>query len=567
MPQATATYPGVTGAHVIGFSGTEGLDDTPGRFTLTLSQAAVPLPYGTLAFSDGVNGTITIPNCRVADSRWAGVGKFQVTIEDPRWRWRTGAVYGRYNVPLQNYGGGVRFEKTPRELAELLWATMEPPAITLDVTLLPNDARPEVDWYASNPASELVALLASLGCVLAPQLTGSWKVYPVGYGGVYVPPVGYKVSTDVAQDFATYPDAVSVITGPIQYEAVFALAAVGEETDGRIVPIDLLSYKPAWGWEQEDDDFAGLEDATYTRNGKTLNTQDLAKSCVRRWYQIASMPGGSGADSLNPPGYPTSLPPVESLYQLLPLVPVINETVSSMGDPDYGKRMGAEVWGVFVKDESTGLKSRPGTKVPTNFSIDAERGIVKFSQPMYATPSDFSTIDPAELFLRCVVEVQQPEINIAAGYERKATTGLSNGTGSEILFRDDLELQWKPVWKNDGTLDPLEPGAEYPNNRAEVDAEADYYLAAKLAGYVNQTGGTMRLSGLHAPNLNGLQTSVTWSFGMNQSPSTTIGVNTRANPYTPKYQDVQKQKLTESQRLKRGRQERLKARGLFRGQP
>jgi hypothetical protein len=563
MPQATATYPGITSAHVIAFSGTEGLDATPGRFTLTLSQAATPSPYGTLAFTDGTR-TITIPYCRVADSRWAGVGKFQITIEDLRWRWRTGAVYGRYNVPREDYAG-VRFEKTPRELAEILWATME--ESELDVTLLPNDPRPEVSWYASNPADELIALLASLGCVLAPQLNGSWKVYPVGYGAVYTPPVGFTVATDVATDFATYPDAVSVITGPIQYEAVFALEAVGEETDGRIVPIDLLSYKPAWGWEQEDNDFAGLEDQTYTRNGRTLNLQDLAKSCVRRWYQIASMPAGTGADSLNPPGYPTSLPPVESLYQLLPLVPVINETVTSMGDPDYGKRMGAEVWGKFTKDEQSGLQSRPGTKVPSSFSIDAERGIVKFSQPVVSLPSDFSAINPAELFLRCVVEVQQPEINVAAGYERKATTGLSNGTGSEILFRDDLELQWKPVWKNDGTLDPLEDGAEYPNNRVEVDAEADYYLAAKLAGYVNQTGGTMNLTGIHAPNLNGLQTSVTWSFGAKQTPSTTIGVNTRANPYTPKYDDVQKQKLTRSQELKKQRRERLKARGLFRGQP
>lgn len=563
MPQASATYPGVTAAHLIGFSGTEGLDAQPGRFTLTLSQAAAPEPYGTLVFTDETR-TITIPGCRVADSRWSGPGQFTVTLEDRRWRWRTGLVFGRYNVRTDS-GSWIRHQKTPRELAELLWAEMN--ETDLDVTLLPNDTLPEVDWYAANPADELIALLAPLGCVLAPQLTGGWKVYPVGAGGVYATPAGVQVSSDVATDFAAYPDSVSVITGPIQYEAVFALEAVGEEYNGRIVPIDDLTYKPAWGWEQESDEFHGLEDVTYERDGKTLNTQDLAKSCVRRWYRVASMPAGTGANSLNPPGYPTSLPAVESISQLLPLSPVVNDTVTTLADPDYGKRKAAEVWGEFVKDESTGLVTRAGTKVTENFSIDAERGIVKFSKAVTSHPGDFSQIDPATLFLRCVVEVEQPEINAAAGYQRTATTGLANGTGAEVLLRDDLELQWQPVWNADGTAVDPPGGGEYPSNREDIDAEADYYLNAKLAGYTGQTGGTLQLTGIHAPNLNGLQTSVTWSFGIAQPPTTTIGINTRANPYTPKYQDQQQQKLTESQRLKRARQERLKARGMFRGQP
>lgn len=563
MPQATATYPGVTSAHVIAFSGTEGLDATPGRFTLTLSQAAAPEPHGTLVFGDGTR-TITIPGCRVTAVNPAGRGAYQITLEDRRWRWQTGLVFGRYNVPIEG-SAGVKYEKTPRELAELLWEEMNETA--LDVTALPNDSRPEVDWYATNPASELIALLSSLGCVLAPQLTGGWKVYPVGSGAIYEPPAGLRKTADTSQEFAPYPDSISVVTGPIQYEVVFALEAVGEETDGRIRPIGDLSYEPAHGWSKEGDDFAGLEGATYTRDGRTLNTQDLARSCVRRWYRIVSMPAGTGANYLNPPGYPTSLPSVESISQLLPIVPLINEVETTVGDPNYGERKPADVWGIFQKDEMTGLISRPGTKVPFNFSIDAARGIVKFSQAVTTHPSDFSTTEPAELLLRCVVEVQQPEINIPAGYQRTVTTGLSNGTGAEVILREDLLLMWRPEWKTDGTVEPLDPGAEYVNNRVEVEAEADYYLNAKLAGYAPSQSGTMELTGIHAPSLNGNQTSVTWTFGAKQPPSTTIGINTRANPYTPKYQDQQKQKLTESQQRKRGRQERLKARGLFRGQP
>lgn len=636
MPDAaSATYPGVDPSTLLTFSGTESIDAQPGRFVLGVSAAATPAVTGDLVFTDGTR-TITIPACRVIDARWSGGGQYQITLEDRRWRWRTGIIFGRYNVPREN-GAGVDYEKTPRELAELLWATMN--ESDLDVTLLPNDARPAVDWYGANPADELIALLALLGCVLAPQLDGGWKVYPIGSGAVYEFPAGSQLSTDVAQDFALYPDSISVVTGPIQYEACFALEAVGEETDGSILPIDQLSYTPSWGWEQEDNDFEGI-DSTYTKDGKTLNTRDLARSCVRRWYRVASMPAGTGANSLNPPGYPATLPHVEELRQLLPLVPVVNETYASMSDPNFGKRMPAEVWGRFVKDEQTGFVTRPGTRVAESFSIDAERGIVKFGQPVFryrpvprsginsavavvqrvdgneitiapgtfelrdfelelevptvaykqtgdtVSPGDDIALEydagegfwllekdntteaaPAYLFLRCVVEVQQPEINIAAGYQKTVTTGLNNGTGAELVTVDDLELQWRPVWKADGTLDPLDEGAEYPNNREDVDAEADYYLNAKLAGYQTQTGGTVRLGGIHAPNLNGLQTSVSWSFGVGQAPTTTIGVASRANPYLPDYRQQQAQKLTKSQQLKKERRQRLKARGLFRGQP
>lgn len=555
-----ATYPGVTAAHVVAFSGTESVDAQPGRFTLTLSQAATPAPFGTLVFSDTVR-TITIPGCRATSARPNGKGQFQITIEDRRWRWRTGLVFGRYNVPNNDAIGSVAYPKTPRELAELLWAEMNETA--LDTTLLPNDTRPEVDWYAANPASELIALLSPLGCVLAPQLTGGWKIWPVGSGDVYAAPAGSQVAVDASQDFQAYPDSVSVVCGPNQYEAVFALEAVGEDTDGSIKPIDLLSYTPAHGWNKESSYFGGLAGLTYVKDGKTLNTIDLAKSCVRRWYRIASMPAGTGSDSLNPPGYPSTLPAVEELSQLLPLVPAINQYDYSLGAAE-GDRKPPEVWGEFQKDDGTGLISTPGTIVPYTYSLDAAKGIVRFSEEVITHPADFSTIDPATLFLRCVVEVQQPEINIPAGYQRTATTGLANGTGAEVIRRDDLQVWWTPKWNADGTAAAPPEGGRYPNTEAEVDAEADYYLAAKLAGYASTPSGTLTLTGLHAPLLNGVQTNVTWSFGTSAAPVTTIGIGTRANPYLPKYQAQAANLLSKSQQLKSERRARLAARGLLR---
>lgn len=556
-----ATYPGVTAAHVVGFSGTESVDNQPGRFTLTLSQAATPAPTGTLVFTDGIR-TVTIPGCRATSARPSPGGQFQITLEDRRWRWETGAVFGHYNRPFLSF---VLEQKTPRELAELLWDEMN--ETDLDVRLLPNDARPEVNWYAANPAEELIALLGSLGCVLAPQLDGRWKVYPVGAGDLYAPPAGSRIAVDSSQEFEAYPDSISVVTAPIQYEVVFALEAVGEETDGQIKPIDELSYTPAHGWNKESSYFGGLGGLTYERDGRTLNTQDLARSCIRKWYRVASMPAGTGEASLNPPGYPTSLPHVLGLYSLLPLVPVINEIDYDSGSPSFGERKPADCWGRFKKDDMTGLVSREGTKVPFPFSLDAKSGIVRFSEEVTTHPGDFSTIDPAELLLRCVVEVKDDETNAPVGYQRTITTGLANGTGAEVILRDELELRWTPQWATDGTTEPLPEGGTHRSNQIEIDREADYYLAAKLAGYAPQQSGTLALTGIHAPNLNGLQTNVTWTFGATQPPVTTIGIGTRANPYLPKFKDRQQWWISKSQRLKQQRRQRLEARGLFRGQP
>jgi len=563
MADCVATFPGLPPGAVIRFSGTSGVDAQPGRYTLTVRRETNVATDGDLVFVDRVRGvTITVPRCRRVDARYNGRGDYDITLEDRRWRWRTGAIFGRYNTPIDD-NSGVRHEKTPQELAAILWGAMN--ETSLDATLLPNGPRPAVDWYAANPADELIALCAQLGCVLAPALGGGWKVWPVGSGQVYDGGLD-RQSTALAQTFADYPDQVAVVTGPIQYEAVFALEAVGEETDGRFRPLDDLSYTPAWGWDKEPDDCPGI-DGTYTRDGRTLNLQDLARSGLRRLYRIAAMPAGSGSASLNPPGYADSLPDVTSLSQLLPLAPVVNEVQANTADPDYGKRKPAELWGEFARNDETsdGSITRPGTRVRESFGIDAQRGIVRLSKPL-SRPTDTGA-DPARLYLRCVVEVEQPGINAPAYYVKFQSSGLANGTGAEVILKEELQLQFRPVWGADGTAaTPVDDGP-YPSNQADIDAECDYYLAAKVAGYTPQQSGTIQLRGLHAPALNGRVTNVTWAFGAGQAPTTTIGVGAQANPYLAKYTKDQSAKLSKSQALKRERQERLKARGLFRGQP
>lgn len=552
------TYPGMTADNLVRFSGSAGDGAEPGRFVITLDRSVSVAATGTLTFGDGER-EIVIPGCRVVDARLAGPN-FEITIEDRRWRWQFGGVYGRYNVP----DGGVR--KTASELVELLWGELQETG--LDVTLLQRDSHPEVEWDGDNPAEALVAIVDELGCTLAPSLDGSWKIWPQGFGDVFTAP-GYETLPSLTQPVIAAPDAIRAFSGPIQYEACFELEAVGEDIDGTIKPIDDLSYAPAWGWEKQDDDFADLE-GTYTKGLRELNIRDLAKSCIRRWYRAKSMPSGMGANSFDPPGYPTGAPPVEfdqtggGFLTNMRLLPVVNEYGNNKA---YDYRADAEVWGVYQQDPMTGANTRPGTPVAESFSIDSDKWIVRFGSPVHQNSADLSELLPASLYLRCVVEIDDVATGYPVSYAVNVPTGLNNGTGAEPISKPKLKVRWQPEWNSDGTAQ-LPSGSD--SHRSTLQSVAVLLQAAaleRMAAYQTQAGGTQSFVGFHAPQINGRVTNVAWSYSTGKEATTTIGVSTSANKFIrpDRRKERYRYRGTRSaSELKAERQKRLLPRGLIR---
>ncbi|QDV78092.1 hypothetical protein [Botrimarina mediterranea] len=549
-------YPGVTGANLVGFTGSVGDGATPGRFSLTLHRSAELAATGTLVFGDNERECV-VPNCRVVDARVAGP-LFEVVLEDRRWRWQFGGAYGRYNVP----DGGVR--KSAQELVDLLWLELRETG--LDTSLFVRNNFPEVEWDGENPAEALVAILDELGYTLAPSLSGSWKVWPQGTGDIYTA-AGYDIAPSLTQPIIAAPDAIRAFSGPIQYEAVFALEAVGEDTSGVIRPIDDLSYTPAWGWAKEGDDMAGIE-GTYTRGGQTLNLRDLARSCVRRWYQVASMPSGTGAESFNPPGYPPTAPPVEFwnaggyIISSARLLPVCN---SPGGNKSYGYRADAEVWGVYEQDELTGANTRPGTRVKESFSFDADKAIVRFGKPMRQNNDDLDEILPAELYIRCAMEIDTPETGYPLSYQVTVPTGLNNGTGPEPLAKPKLQIRYQPVWNSDGTANAPAAGQDYPSDTQDIAQQLQTAAMERLQAYQAQTGGTQTFVGFHDPQINGRVTNVSWSYNVGSAAMTTIGVGTSASKFIRPNRRKERYEYRGARSafsLKQDRQSRLAARGL-----
>lgn len=526
-------YSGVTAGLVRSLSGSVPVGTKPGRFTLDVRDDATPDAIGTLTLTDGFNGTITLAHCALVESRQSGPGRRRITLDDRRWRWRTGFVDGAYNTRLRNGEVDPDRAKTPRQLAGMLLDAMNEP--TRDVSLLPNDARPEVNWVQANPADELDRLLSSLGCVLAPTWAGGWKVWPVGEGTLHDVLDGvWLKQSDAATSIRAVPDQIAVACAPVECECVFRLEAVGEEIGGQVKRIGDLSFMPAGGWGTQTPTLDGVTGEQYLAFGdpQPIKMRDHARGSVLRWYRVASMPAGTGAFGLNPPGY--TGPDVESIDQLLPLISGVNVISNFNGE----ERLPAVVWGEHVVPNLFGARARPGTPVAASWTLDPVTGIVKFGEPIYNINETTGALESAVLYLRCAVKVRQVESRAETYYARYQNTGASNGAGAEVLRRPDLVLRFLPTWTVEGEL---AIGGIIPSNQADIDAECEYHLGLMAAEYAARPSGTVRLSGLHAAELNGQQREVAYSADTRQPPQTTIGVNGSANPYTPDLKQIQRQ--------------------------
>lgn len=537
MPGTVAiSYTGITAGQIRSLSGAIPIGKTPGRFTIDVRDDATPAAVGTLAFSDGYNGTISLAQCALVSSRWSGRGQRRLTLEDRRWRWRTGYIDGHYNKRRPKAVDKLEREKTPRELAGLLFTALN--ELVRDVSLLPNDARPEVQWIQANPADELERLCSSLGCVIAPNLTtGGWKIWPIGQGTTASGGDWLK-TLDIDTAVRPVPDQIAIACGPVEFEAVFLCEAVGVDTDGKIKPINELSFAPAGGWKAGPETHDGITGEYKKHPGDTrkLSLRNLARQTVWKWYRIKSMPAGAGPDKLNPPGYDYPVA-VSAIEQFLPLIPSVNSF-----SLDGKERGPAEVFGEFTdfKLFDTGT-SPPGTPFTNTWTLDTARGIVKFEAPQYlydATKDPGERYDAAKVYLKCAARVEDTTIGSPVYYARFLTSGSTQGAGAEVVRRPDIVLRFEPDFSADGTL---AAAGDPDSNLAEVDAECEYHLATMAAEYAPANAGTIRLSGLHAVELNGQQREVAFAADTRQPPQTTIGVNGSANPYTPDYKVIQRQ--------------------------
>lgn len=498
MLKALPRWPGVSG--IISFSMTYVDGMTPSIATLeVVPQKALQLA-GTLQISYGAT-SIVFPDCRVQDVEQAvdeaGRTTWKITIADRRWRWKSSsAISGYYNVRRNAVALLAGTEKTPRELATMLLKAMGETGF--DVSALPNDTRPEITWDAASPPEELARLAEALGCrVVLSIATNRVRIVQAGKGAQLPRPFAMEASLGL--DPPDPPGTLRFIGARVEFQADFALRAVGRDVDGTVKPIEELSYIPARGWQ--------LSDADHFNDVADLKKRHLARESVWRWYRIEPpffLPGIAG--------------PIAAREQVLPLLGQQLETykVDGIERPRepwvYGQFWrGLESHRDEVAAADPDIAGKPKNLYSQGFQVDAETGIVKFSDPVYRLEDAPGVVAgkvilPARIFLRTACQLR-PDLATRSWFRFETTRKLATSPALK---------DWEQIVKREDVVRRLYRSFVAPvgvrDNLAQVEAAAKHYLDAQEAEYRITDLGSVSYAGIFKLDLDGAIRQVTWNI-------------------------------------------------------
>jgi hypothetical protein len=494
-PQGLLAFPGLQ--QIVSWSYTLSHGITPGVAHVEIApQFGVPAEIGTMLISFGAV-ELAFPGCVVdcANIRRDGAGMVvSLAILDRRWPWRYGQISGRYNVRRRNGELDPATEQSPQDMAALLLAAMGESGF--DVSGLPNQSRPEVDWVCANPAQELADLAETLGCRVVLDLDSRVSLQPAGVGADF-PATGTERTQNFGIDPPTRPDSLLLVGGPTRFQTKFRLEAVGLEQTGQIKPIDSLSYKPAAGWGSEA--YFGFA------NVSNADNRALARRTVYRWYRIKCTAPFTMAGQFQIGAYDG---PVQNLWQVLPLERGQVETYTDVDQIERPRP--PEVTGIYWDRAVDGKNIPAQRRYRGKFSLDAERGIVRFAEPvMQINASSSVPFSEAELYLTVAHAVK----DLASLQEVRQTTeralpGDPLGTGPAVLRRDDLVLavvtQYDAGNNPTGTTD----------NADEIEQEANETLDAAEAGLTTLAAGLVEYAGVVPISPDGAIQQVEWRGGL-----------------------------------------------------
>lgn len=508
-------------------------------------QAGRLIEGGNLELSYG-GRRVTLHDCKVdsidMERGSDGLEVWTLNILDRRWKWRMGEISGYYNV---RRGESIvqRTTKTARELVRLCLEAMGEQRF--DVAAVPNDQYPEVEWNYEIPAQALGKLCDEIGFRVILRLNNTVAVVKAGEGQRL--PRGGAVLRDAATvDPPERPDSLRFVGDRILWQWDIVLVPVAEEPDGRIVPLNEVSYAPrdtslwveGFKWALPDfEHMANVEE----------DFRELAKRSVFRKYRIVA-----GFRVPSPDGNVR----VTEIDQLLPLD---SEQIEEETRTEEKRRKEAIVWGVFamhdvgdlnsnqVKDFagirfSEDLRKNPEAVYQRGFRIDTKTGLVEFNQPVFryrriarsirglvpgSTPG---TIDedfyfPADIRLRTAFGVRDlPTSQWRHAVIERVSPRKKFGTMPEYVKRTDVQLRYINF-----------RGAWTSNEREYRDA-AKSYLDEHERRYEVDVPQGMTYVGLEAINLDGAIQQVSWTI--DESGTTTKASRNREEPLVaPSYQE------------------------------
>lgn len=521
MVQGLATYPGVVQVQACRY--TRGLSTEPGYAILEFTPQSSPIAaQGTLGFTFG-GSFVNLYRCRVdfvsvlysARQGFTAIAK----IWDRRWAWHAGGeIIGRYNVRNADGSIDTDTEKTPQELATLLLIAMQEQ--NFDVSQLPNDTRPYVNWNFAHPASELDDLCEQLGCRVCLKISSdSVKIERLGVGASLPSSNLFRLSQN--GNLQETPDSLKVVGGLARFQSKLDLEAVGLDNDGKIYPINDLSYAPTGGWST-------TSDSTFAFVTSDSDRQ-LAQRTVFKWYRAVSQADGT-----------QNVPDYKDVQDIENIKPIDNFLVETYTD-DEGNVLPQDA---FVEGEwynadpqagvGTGANTAAGTRYEGEFFIDRQNAIVKFPVQVYKL--DTSTRTEADLYLTCSYHARDPDTDLYTRWIYNRNLGGTNATGPKIIPREDIEYTTYATYDSGNNV------TSTTNNQGTVEQESINQLNASQQEYFPSVSYDAGYNGIVPIEIDGLIRQVTYKVeSRDRSPrggaETYVAVNSETDPYVPRYPD------------------------------
>ena len=486
--QLNVTFPGINKTRGVDYTVAHG--HQPGVAIVEIvPQATLPTLIGDLSWTDG-DRTVTLNDCLIDKTsiRLTGAGFIQtVPIQDFRWKWQDAIAIGTWNVRRPDNTVDPATEKTPRELATMLYTLMGVPAT--DVTAIPvTTDRPYVDWDGGKAWAYADQLLALYGCSVAPIFAdNSVKVVKMGVGAT-LPSGGDVVSPSIGASYTAYPDVLRQYAGDTIYQGKIKLHPVFVDTDNQIKRADAVSYKPPPGWSQ-----ATTEPEDLIPNG-TPAQRGLANRTGFRWFQIDELVGG--ATTLTLPDGNT----VPSIQHILPLRRKMLEVYTETGEMYEAE---PRIEGTFCEKnpDNDALENRADWSEYTgDFEIDRELGIVKFRDPVFKKTED-GRFDFPDLYLTVGYHRQDAQKQYHQAYIEE-TIG-SAGTPPAGRVANSLHLLIKGAYTN-GTL------TGYTTNATALEALLQQKIDEWKATFTAQTGSFNVYRHVQEISLSGQIRAVRW---------------------------------------------------------
>lgn len=482
---------------------------SPGVQPSIAALTTIPQPnylhrVGDLVFSfDGI--TIRFRNCAVKQStvKVSTTGHlWTIYVMDRRWRWQFGHVSGHYNK--RESDGKKIIDSTralPQDLARICFHAMG--ETQYDVSQLPNDVLPEIQWDYDSAADSLDSLCAQLGCLVVLGLDDVARIWRIGWG--YDLPNIQVMSPQSATEGGVVPASVIAIAqSESLYEEDFTLEAVGLDRDGSYRPLEELAYLPAKGYF--DPWLDGVVDDEDLRK---------AKRTVYRCYRVKGFTrtGDFRSGCLNIAGWE-----VKDLDQITLTGSKILPNPEKPSEPQK-----ATAKGTFY---STWLEEREveDTEYDGTVSVRPREKIVVFDRQLFRVdPPDGNPIGPAEMTLRTSYTLRDPLTlqPIRAVYTHYLGAG---GAGEVVVVGKGT--QFKII------ADPDDNSAA-DSNYTETEEILRSHAENTAAAFMPRLGWNVQYEGLLPISPDGAITQVTWNVGNISTTTTEASRNVRHNNYVP----------------------------------